>query len=125
MPIRYESSPLNMAVLRSRWNDADLPTSRLIATIPNTSILSVCRVHIKTPFNATGTDLLRIGIGAGGSSLGINLDVSQPAGTIIDRIGAAITSSPQTANREIFATYAFTGTAPTAGDMLIELGWYI
>ena len=122
MAIQYESNPLEMR--RLYLTQADGTTSTFIATVPDNAVLSVCRIHIITPYDATGSNLLRLGINPNGSSLGINLDVSQPAETIIDRVAEAIKDSPMTADRDMYATYSFTGDAPTAGDILIELGWY-
>ena len=122
MGIQYESNPLEMRKLVLNYTDA--ATDKFIATVPKDCYLTICRVVIITPFNAAGSDLLKFGIGVGGSSLGINLDLSQAAGTIIDKQLTALQSSPFTTNRDMYALYTYTSTAPTAGKAIIEFGWY-
>lgn len=122
MPINIINQDNGVKAINYRfaWNTTDISTGVQAGTLPAGAIVLVCRLTIITAFNASGTDFVNVGFGAGGGDLMLQADASQAAGTVIDTTGRALLQSFSSA-RAVWVRYVGSITAATAGEAQFTL----
>lgn len=109
---------------RFQFNTASIGAGIQAGALPVGALIVSCRVHIITPFNAGGSDLLASGQAAGNAEFMINGDLSGAANTVVDQTGWAVQQYELLGAINplpVFIQYTQSGGAATAGDALFVL----
>lgn len=101
---------------RVNFNDSAISTGVVMGTLPAGAMIVSQNVRVNTAFNAATTNALNVGTAAGGTQL--FTDVAT-AGARVPTIANLSFASDQ----DIYVQYAQTGTAATAGQADIVIGF--
>jgi hypothetical protein len=101
---------------RVNYNDAAIGTGVVFGTLPAGAMIVTQNVRVSTAFNAGTTNALNVGTTAGGTQLFTD---AATAGARLPTI-ASLTFA---ADSDLFVQYAQTGTAATAGQADIVIGY--
>lgn len=98
-------------------------TRRLICTIPAYSLIIACYYRRAVAFNAQTNDYLTVGTLTDDDLLVNDADISAAATTIPVIVDATTFPYWVAADTPIYATYIYSGTAPTTGEVEVALMW--
>lgn len=104
------------------YNTASIASGVVAGVIPQNAIILWAQTSVLTAFNAGGTDLLRIGISAGGIEIANDEDIST-VGLKTHYLFANL--NPLVADRTIYVRYVGSGGAPNAGAAEVRLQWQL
>lgn len=96
------------------YNDAGIGSGVVIGTLPKGAVIVGTTVYCKTAFNAGTTNALQVGTAASGTQVTNDAATAGARNTV-----PALDLSA--GDQDIFATYAQTGTAATAGQATIVI----
>jgi len=101
------------------YSDADASTGRLLGYLPPNSVLVRIYTVIQTAFNAGTTNTLSVGK----TATGTDYVSGTAAGSVTAPTAATLTAAncynPTTGDQAIYASYAQSGTAASAGVALV------
>jgi hypothetical protein len=103
--------------------DIATATRRLICTVPAYSIILRVLYRRAVGFNSGGNDYLTVGTAADDDLLVDDADISSAAATI--PVWVMTTTLPYwvAADTPIYASYVYSSTAPTAGQVEVSIEW--
>lgn len=105
--------------------DIATATRRLICTVPAYSLITRVFYHVVTDFDAATNDYLTVGSATDDDILVDDADVS--SGSANTPIVAVVqtTTLPYyiAADTKIYASYVYSSTAPTAGEVQVAIEW--
>ena len=101
---------------RVNYDDTGIGSGVLIGTIPAGAMITGLNVRVNTAFNAGTTNALNVGTTAGGTQIFTDAATAGARSPTIPNISFAV-------DTELFAAYAQTGTAASAGQADIVISY--
>jgi len=101
---------------RVNYNDANIGSGVLFGTVPAGAMIVLQAVRVNTAFNAGTTNALNVGTAAGGTQLFTDAATAGARSPAIANLSFAV-------DTDLFVQYAQTGTAATAGQADIVVGF--
>lgn len=101
---------------RVNYNDAGIATGVFFGTLPAGAMLTNLNVRVNTAFNAATTNALNVGTTAGGTQIFTDVATAGARSPAIPNLSFAV-------DTDLFAAYAQTGAAATAGQADIVVGY--
>ena len=118
---RYQTSQTHYIRAVVNWNDAGIASGVRIGILPETAQITGVHANVTTAFNAATTNVVTIGTTATGAEIAAGTDIV--AGTTGSKVPnvAGMALAPRTADTPIFAAYTQSGTAATAGRVILHV----
>lgn len=108
---------------RVNYNDPGIAAGVFVGTFPAGALLVMAGARVNTAFNAATTNVLQLGTTAtGGEILASAVTLAGATGFKTATSGTAF-SAPIVTDTDIFASYTQTGTAATAGQADLFVGY--
>lgn len=101
---------------RVNYNDANIGSGVLMGTLPAGAMIVLQAVRVNTAFNAGTTNALNVGTTAGGTQLFTDAATAGARVPAIANLSFAV-------DTDLFVQYAQTGTAASAGQADIVIGF--
>jgi hypothetical protein len=101
---------------RVNYNDANIGNGVVMGTLPAGSMIVSQNVRVNTAFNAATTNAVNVGTAAAGTQLFSDAATAGARSPTIANLSFA-------SDQDIYVTYAQTGTAATAGQADIVIGY--
>lgn len=101
---------------RVNYNDSAIGTGVVMGTLPAGAMIVTQNVRVNTAFNAATTNALNVGTAAAGTQLFSDAATAGARSPTIANLSFA-------SDQDIYVTYAQTGTAATAGQGDIVIGY--
>jgi hypothetical protein len=116
---KYHTQQSHYMTTLINYNDADASTGRLLGYLPPGSVLLRIYTVIQTAFNAGTTNTLSVGKTLTGTDYVSATAAGSATGPTAATVSAANTYIPTTGDQAVYASYAQSGTAATAGVALV------
>jgi hypothetical protein len=121
---RLEQMSDPVDVLYSDGNTAvSTATRHYICTVPAYSIIKAVYYRRAVAFNAAGDDFLTVGTESDDDLLVDDADISAAAATIPVVVNTTTLPYYVSADTPIYATYVYSSTAPTTGEVEVAIEW--